>query len=169
MCLPSSSSMARSLASECLSLFSTGSLRPRQAAAGALLPCRAWGLPCASRFSQSPCFVGRSLWLREQRRFVARVKVHRFAGVVPLKVRAPKSEWYLEAEKEFLSEREQASLCGNTPSGASSAGGGNPENGAAAPLLLPSCVFRFQPLDSSAAGPKATLQSSSRSSAKRCL
>ncbi|KAL8431775.1 hypothetical protein Efla_004997 [Eimeria flavescens] len=43
----------------------------------------------------------------EQRRFVARVRVHRFAGVVPLKIKAPKSEWYLQAEKEFLSEREQ--------------------------------------------------------------
>ncbi|KAL8272554.1 hypothetical protein Esti_003553 [Eimeria stiedai] len=43
----------------------------------------------------------------DQRRFVARVRVHRFAGVVPLKVRAPKSEWYIQAEKEFLSEREQ--------------------------------------------------------------
>ncbi|XP_026193159.1 uncharacterized protein LOC34618639 [Cyclospora cayetanensis] len=43
----------------------------------------------------------------EQRRFVARVKVHRFAGVVPLKIRSPKSDWYLQAEKEFLSEREQ--------------------------------------------------------------
>lgn len=43
----------------------------------------------------------------EQRRCIARVKVHRFAGVVPLKVRSPKSEWYIQAEKEFLSEREQ--------------------------------------------------------------
>lgn len=48
----------------------------------------------------------------QQRRFVARVKVHRFAGVIPLKVRSPKSEWYIQAEKEFLSEREQVySLC----------------------------------------------------------
>ena len=46
----------------------------------------------------------------DQRRCVARVRVHRFAGVVPLKVRSPKSEWYLQAEKEFLSERDQASL-----------------------------------------------------------
>lgn len=44
-----------------------------------------------------------------QCRFVARVKVHRFAGVVPLKIRSPKSEWYIQAEKEFLSEREEAS------------------------------------------------------------
>lgn len=45
-----------------------------------------------------------------QRRFVARVKVHRFAGVVPLKVRSPKSEWYIQAEKEFLSERDKVTL-----------------------------------------------------------
>lgn len=51
-----------------------------------------------------------------QRRFVARVKVHRFAGVVPLKIRSPKSEWYIQAEKEFLSEREEASSRPNTVS-----------------------------------------------------
>lgn len=46
--------------------------------------------------------------LTNQVRCVARVKVHRFAGVVPLKIRSPKSEWYIQAEKEFLSEREEA-------------------------------------------------------------
>ena len=46
----------------------------------------------------------------DQLRCVARVKVHRFAGVVPLKVRSPKSEWYIQAEKEFLSEREKVTF-----------------------------------------------------------
>lgn len=82
-----------------------------------------WGLEspagtrvCASRGVPTPVAgvpYGVSAWtLRTpytllQRRFVARVKVHRFAGVVPLKVRSPKSEWYIQAEKEFLSERDQ--------------------------------------------------------------
>lgn len=56
--------------------------------------CGAWPLLGSATFA-------------EQKRFVARVRVHRFAGVVPLKIRSPKSEWYIQAEKEFLSQREQ--------------------------------------------------------------
>lgn len=42
-----------------------------------------------------------------QKRAVARLKSHRYGGVVALKTRAPKSPWYIEAEKEFLGERAQ--------------------------------------------------------------
>ncbi|PFH34918.1 putative 30S ribosomal protein S15 [Besnoitia besnoiti] len=56
------------------------------------------------------CLSGASwaLWgATEQRRGVARLKSHRYGGVVALKTRAPKSPWYIEAEKEFLNERAQ--------------------------------------------------------------
>ncbi|KYF39235.1 putative 30S ribosomal protein S15, partial [Toxoplasma gondii ARI] len=56
----------------------------------------------------SPSVGGRpAAWCLDQRRGVARLKSHRYGGVVALKTRAPKSPWYIEAEKEFLNERAQ--------------------------------------------------------------
>ncbi|RQX67310.1 putative 30S ribosomal protein S15, partial [Toxoplasma gondii CAST] len=56
----------------------------------------------------SPSLGGRpAAWCLDQRRGVARLKSHRYGGVVALKTRAPKSPWYIEAEKEFLNERAQ--------------------------------------------------------------
>ncbi|PHJ19585.1 ribosomal protein s15 [Cystoisospora suis] len=57
--------------------------------------------PCGERSS----FLS-SLYFNQERN-VARLKSHRYGGVVALKTRAPKSPWYIEAEKEFLSERAQ--------------------------------------------------------------
>eukprot|EP00388_Colpodella_angusta_P001897 GDKJ01005902.1.p1 GENE.GDKJ01005902.1~~GDKJ01005902.1.p1 ORF type:complete len:298 (-),score=47.67 GDKJ01005902.1:191-1045(-) len=45
--------------------------------------------------------------LLTQVRSVARVVAHRFTGVLPTKVKAPKTEWYRKAEAEFLLERKQ--------------------------------------------------------------
>ncbi|CEM32729.1 unnamed protein product [Vitrella brassicaformis CCMP3155] len=41
----------------------------------------------------------------EARRFIARTKAFKFTGVVARKTHVPKTQWYLQAEREFLDER----------------------------------------------------------------
>lgn len=44
-------------------------------------------------------------FLKYTKRFESRVKVHRYTGITAEKTHAPKTEWYLKAERDFLAER----------------------------------------------------------------
>ncbi|VWU48606.1 mitochondrial ribosomal protein S15 precursor, putative [Hepatocystis sp. ex Piliocolobus tephrosceles] len=44
-------------------------------------------------------------WLKCAKRYESRAKAHRYTGIVAVKTHAPKTEWYLKAERDFLNER----------------------------------------------------------------
>ncbi|ETW34979.1 ribosomal protein S15 [Plasmodium falciparum Tanzania (2000708)] len=44
-------------------------------------------------------------FLRICKRYESRVKAHRYTGITAVKIHAQKTEWYLKAERDFLSER----------------------------------------------------------------